>query len=102
MRNATPDILKQLIDDSKGGDTQAALAVLKYSLPSVKPEATKLNLDAANAPTLTDKAELIAEAALTGKCCSSVASQLIGALTNVSKIKEVDDIIERLKVLEGE
>jgi len=101
LRSATPDILNKLIKCAKEGDIQAASTLLRYSIPSVRSESNRLSVNLPEGSTLTEKAELIADAALTGECCPTVASQLISALTNVSKIREVDEIIMRLEVLEN-
>lgn len=102
IKTATPKILKKLIECAVEGDIQAATALLRYSMPSIKPESSRLNLELTEGATLSEKADLIIVAALTGQCCPSVASQLISALTGVSKIKEIDEILLRLEVLENE
>ena len=102
IRSATPAILEALIESAKEGDTQAATTVLKYSMPSVKPESGRLDLTVPDGATLAQKAELVTQAALTGRCCPSVASALIGAIAQTVKIHEVDEILTRLDKLESE
>jgi hypothetical protein len=101
IRKATPRILNSLINSAVNGDIQAATAVLKYSMPPIRGESARITINVPEKATLSEKAELITNAALTGKCCPSVASQLISALSQVSKIKEIDEILTRLTRLEN-
>jgi hypothetical protein len=100
LKTATPAILEALIESAKSGDISAINTVLKYSLPTIKPESNRLNLTVPDGATLTEKAELIIDSTLNGGGCPSVASGLINALAQVAKIKEVDEILYRLDQLE--
>ena len=100
LKTATPAILEALIESAKSGDISAINTVLKYSLPTIKPESNRLNLTVPDGATLTEKAELIINSTLSGGGCPSVASGLIGALAQISKIKEIDEILYRLDQLE--
>ena len=100
LKTATPAILEALIESAKSGDISAINTVLKYSLPTIKPESNRLNLTVPDGATLTEKAELIINSTLNGGGCPSVASGLIGALAQISKIKEIDEILFRLDKLE--
>ena len=100
LKSATPGILEALIESAKGGDIQAISIVLKYSLPTIKPESNRLDLMVPDGASLTEKAELIINSTLNGGGCPSVASGLIGALAQISKIKEIDEILYRLDQLE--
>ena len=100
LRDATPEILEALIDSAINGDTTAANLILRHSLPPVKAESRALALELKDDMTLTQKADLLVDAAMTGKCCPSMASQLLAAMNNVTKIREIDEILERLEELE--
>ncbi len=103
LRTATPSVLKKLVVQAKGGDMTAISVVRKDALPPKKPESEKLCLSSLGKDaTLSDKANLIADSAINGNCDPVIASQLINALGQVAKMIEIDNLIERIEVLEYE
>lgn len=98
-----PEVLRVLVDAAKGGDVQAATLILSRVLPPLRPERQPVTLE--NIPkqgTAGELAQAIIANAAHGQIAPDVASELIGALANVGRILEVDELARRIAALEAE
>ena len=104
LKNATPGILKEVIKKAQEGDISAASLVLKYSLSPKKPESDKLEMSSliGREATLSEKAGMIVDHAMEGKCDPVVAAQLIGVIAQTVKVIEQEDIMQRMEAIEHE
>jgi hypothetical protein len=97
LRDATPAILQNLIEQAKAGDIQAAQIILKHALPTKKPEYTPININITDSMTWSDKAQQVANSALNGECCPSVAIQMINALGSLNSALKVDAKVKQVQ-----
>ena len=78
------------IGQAKAGDIQTAQIILKHALPAKKPEYTPININITDSMTWSDKDQQVANSALYGECCPSVAIQMINALGALNNALKVD------------
>jgi hypothetical protein len=99
IRAAVPDIITAMVEQAKAGDVGAARLLLERSIPAVKPiqEPLKLSMDG---DTLTAKASSIMEAVGRGDLVPSDAKSLLDGLAAVAKISEIEELRQRLEILE--
>lgn len=95
------DILLIVIEQAKAGDLTASKLLLDRVLPSLKPEAQTIQLsELSGGGDLLDKAGAIIHAAGNGDIAPDVAAQLIGAVSTLGRIKEINELEQRLDLLE--
>ncbi|MCK5190254.1 MAG: hypothetical protein KAR12_09400, partial [Methylococcales bacterium] len=88
------DIIKVLVKQAKDGDTQAAKILLDRTVPSLKPQALPINIPVGE--TLPDTGSNVVDATMTGSIPPDIGAQLIRALTDQSKLVELEEISKRL------
>ena len=94
-----PEIIKAMVDAAIGGDVSAASLLLSRVLPPLRPEAQTAKLPDTGA-SLADRAEAIASAALAGDLPTSTAADLMSVLQGQARVKEIDEIEQRLTAIE--
>jgi len=102
MENAER-LAQKAIDLALDGDTAALTACLNRVAPPLKGQTAPIQLE--GMPTtdnLLEQAQRIIKAATSGEIPTDVASQLIQAIANVTKIAEVVDLEQRIQALELE
>jgi len=92
------DIIKVLIEQAKNGDTQAAKILLDKTVPSLKPQALPINVSIGE--TLPDTGNNVVDATMSGNIPPDIGAQLIRALTDQSKLVELEELSKRLARLE--
>lgn len=92
-------ILKTVIDAALFGDLLACKMLLDRILPVLKPQALEVRLRCDE--TLTLQGNTILNATLSGQIPPDIGSQLITALAGQARIVEIDDLLERIKLLEA-
>ena len=104
LKNATPGILKGIIQKAQEGDISAASLVLKYSLSPKRPVNDKLEINCliGKDVTLSEKATMLVDQALQGKCDPVVAATLVGVIAQTVKVIEQDELIDRIEAIEYE
>ena len=95
-----PEILAGLVMAAKGGDVQAARLILERILPPVKAVEQVVELKLPESGTLTVKASAVLSAAAAGNIAPGQAAQLIMALGTLAKITEIDELADRITLLE--
>jgi hypothetical protein len=97
----SPELLQMIVDKALNEqDATAALALLNKVLPNLKaasePIAFTLNTDAG----LSEQAAAIVENMAAGKIPADTGGVLINALSALGKLKELDELEQRLQTLE--
>lgn len=96
-------ILKKLQAAAEGGDVQAARTLLERALPVYRTTAQPVELpELEKADTLTEKAWVILAAVADGSLPPDLGAALVGAIGNVAKVAEVDELMRRVAALEQE
>jgi hypothetical protein len=106
MREALADDLPQLLEATKAaalsGDMTAMRLLLERTLPPHKASSAPVSLpELEQANTLTDYARAILSATSRAELPPDTAAQLLGALGNVAKLAEMDEIERRITELEA-
>ena len=78
--------------------TQAAKILLDRTVPSLKPQALPISISVGE--TLPDTGSNVVDATMTGSIPPDIGAQLIRALTDQSKLVELEEISKRLARLE--
>jgi hypothetical protein len=95
------EIIDQLVEKAKGGDTQAARLLLERVLPPVKAVEPVVEVDLPEGATLTEQGEAIVRAAASGAIPPGQAGALLTGLSNLGKLKELDELTARIEALEA-
>jgi dihydrodipicolinate synthase/N-acetylneuraminate lyase len=99
ISDAMPEIIQSLIDAALSGDTQAATTLLNRCVPALKAEAQTINLPTKS--SLVEQGAAIVKATMSGNIAPDVGAALISALSNQSRIVEIDELTKRLEILEA-
>ena len=94
------DLFKVAVDHALSGDMQALKLCLERISPPVKPNSEPVTFDLSG-ETLSDKAESVLQAIADGVIDVDSGRKLIGAISDLGRIIEVDSILERLEKLES-
>jgi hypothetical protein len=95
-----PQIIAQLVEKARGGDTQAARLLLERVLPPVKAVEATVMLELADGASLTEQGESIVRAVAGGLLAPGQAGALLTGLGSIARLKEVDELTKRLEALE--
>ena len=93
-------LFKVAVEHALNGDMQALKLCLERISPPIKPNADPVNF-ALHGDTLSKKAESVLEAIAGGIIDVDSGRKLIGAISDLGKIIEVDSILKRLEKLEA-
>jgi hypothetical protein len=96
--NDIPEIILTLVEQAKNGDTAAAKILLDRCCPALKPQAMTINLPING--TLAEQGNEIIKATLSGNIPPDIGAQLITALANQGKLIELQELTERIEILE--
>ena len=96
-----PALLEMLMGRALSGDVGAARLLMERVLPPLKavelPQVINLPADG-----LTEQGTAILHAVASGQLAASQGAALIGALGNLARVAEVDNLAKRIEALEGE
>ena len=93
-----PEIILKLVEQAKNGDTAAAKILLDRCCPALKSQAMAINLPANG--TLAEQGNEIIRATLSGHIAPDIGAQIITALANQGKLIELQELTERIEILE--
>jgi hypothetical protein len=93
-----PEIILKLVEQAKNGDTAAAKILLDRCCPALKPQAMAINMPVNG--SLAEQGGEIIRATLSGHIPPDVGAQLITALANQGKLIELQELTERIEILE--
>ena len=99
LESHSDKILKTLIDLAVEGDPTALRLCVDRLLPRLRAEAAPINVEAASSK-IVDIGQSIVDAALSGRISPDSARDILSALSDVAKLKEITEIETRLKALE--
>jgi hypothetical protein len=102
IAEAMPDILAALVKRAKEGDPQAARLLLERAIPALKPIELPFPVPVSVPDTggLVDRAEAILAATTRGDIAPGQAADLLAALGGIARLREIEDLEERIKALE--
>ena len=95
-----PEIIAQLVMAAKGGDTRAAEILISRVLPPIRASETPQVIPMPG-QTLTERATAVLEAVSQGTLAPTQGSALLGAVAQLAKIFETDELQRRVEALEG-
>ena len=95
-----PTIIQSLIEQAKAGDIQAIRIILDRVIPPLKAVDLPVSLELP-AGGLSDQGRAIIASATCGEVSPADASQLLGAISQLARIQEVDALVERVEKLEA-
>ena len=98
IANDMPEIILKLVEQAKDGDTAAAKILLDRCCPVLKAQAMAINLPVNG--SLAEQGGEIIRATMTGEIPADIGSQLITALSNQSKLIELQELTQRLDRIE--
>ena len=93
-----PEILASLIEQAKSGDTAAAKALMEEVIPGLKSQALPVSIAAED--NLSKQGQAVINATLSGRVPPDVGAVLITALSNQSKLVEMEEMNQRLARIE--
>ena len=94
-----PGVIQRLVLSAREGDVQAAKLLLDRVFPALKPT-EHVELPAVGSGALTARADAILTAVGSGQISAATGRHLISALASVAKLREVEELEERLSALE--
>lgn len=94
------ELFKVAVEHALDGDMQALKLCLERISPPVKPTSDPVMFDLSG-DTLSAKAESVLKAIADGVIDVDSGRKLIGAISDLGRIIEVDSILERLEALEA-
>lgn len=95
-----PELVETAVQLALEGDPQALKICLDRIAPPLKPQPAPIHVDLDGADGLAGVSRRLVDEAAAGRVPADVASQLVGALGQVARIIEVDELEERLAALE--
>jgi hypothetical protein len=94
-----PAIVDQLVRAARGGDVGAARLLLERVLPPIKAVEQAQSIELPEG-SLTDKGRAVLSAVAAGNLAPSQGAQLLAAIGNLGKVAELDELAERVALLE--
>ena len=99
IAEAMPEIILTLIEQAKSGDVAAAKCLLDRVCPTLKPQAIPVIVPVNG--SLAEQGGEVIRATLAGRIPPDIGSQLITALAAQAKIIEIDELTQRIEILEA-
>jgi hypothetical protein len=94
-------VVASLIRAAARGDVQAAGLLLARALPPARPERPMITVDLTGATTPAQIAQRVVDAAARGEVSVDTAHDFVAAVTNVAKLVESAELVERIAKLEA-
>jgi hypothetical protein len=95
-----PALASKAVEMALAGDAQALRICLDRISPSLKPQPAPIHVDLDGAEGLAGVSRRLVDSAAAGEIPADVAAQLVGALGQVARITEIDELERRLAALE--
>lgn len=95
------DIADTVIEQAKAGDLQAAEMILKRIVAPLKPRAQYIDLKLDTKTTLSEQAETVLAAVVTGQIDPETGNNIINSITHFAKLRETDELSARLARIEA-
>jgi hypothetical protein len=94
-------VARVVIDKAMTGDMTAANLVLQRISPPLKTRAEKVKFELNSKAPLTDQARQVLAAMATGEIDPDTAQVVINCISAFAGLRQVDELDERLRALEG-
>lgn len=94
-------IVKIVIAKALEGDMQAANIALARIAPPLKAQAERVQFELEPDAPLSDQAQQVLQAVSEGKLDAETGKLLVGCIQSVANIKAVEELEERIIILEG-
>ena len=94
------ELVDVLIKQAPAGDGTAIKVCMDRLYPSLKPQPAPIRVDLKGCEGLAGVSRRLIDSAAAGDIPADVASQLVGALGQVARIQEVDELTKRIEALE--
>ena len=101
LEGKAEQLVEKAVERALSGDTAILLALLSKLVPKLKPESSFIT-NSADAGSLTERAEHLISQALSGGISPTVAAELLQALACTAKVRDSDELMERVRRLEGQ
>lgn len=98
LLEAAPDVVAKLIEQAKAGDPVAVKEFLARVLPTLKPEAARVEFALPDG-TLMERAEAVLKLAEAGEIPLDVASEHIGNVVKLVAIEQAGELKAQLQML---
>ncbi len=95
-----PEVIQQMVLKAKDGDVQAAKLLLDRVIPSLKSAEQPMELTLPQGAGLAEKGESIIKAVANGSLAPSQGGSLLTSLGAMVRIKEFEELEQRLTALE--
>lgn len=99
LEGRADELLAKAVEEALKGNTAVLVALLSRLIPNAKPESTFLENTNPDG-TMSEQAAQIVSSALAGQISPSTASELLGSISGALRIKEADELAERIDRLE--
>lgn len=99
LEDASETLVDEAIKRAMDGDSGLMRALLGRLIPPAKPEASSVEFDLPKA-RLSEQAEAVLRAISSGAMSPTVGSDLLQSLAQAARIKETDELEERISRLE--
>lgn len=100
LKQATPLVLKAMIQRAIAGDTKAAAVVLARSMPELRPTDEALPIDLGDG-TAADRGRRVVDALAAGELSPMQAEQALATLTGLARLIEVTELEQRVALVEA-
>lgn len=94
-------VARVVMDAALEGDMQAASLVLQRLCPPLRARAERVAFDLDPAAPLTTQAQQVIAAVAAGNIDPDTGQALVGCITALAGVKQIDDLEQRLSALEG-
>ena len=99
LEDASETLVDEAIRRAIEGDSGLMRALLRKLIPTAKPESASVEFDLPEA-RLSEQAEAVLRAMSSGTMSPTVGSDLLQSLAQAARIKETDELEERISRLE--
>lgn len=94
------ELIDILLNKARDGDTQAAKVLIDKLIPNLKPQTQPIKIPI-DGVALSDQGSQVFNLMSSGYLGADDAANLLGALSNLAKLKEFDDLVKRIEKLEN-
>ena len=101
LADDAPAVARVVIDAALAGDIQAANLVLSRVAPPIKAHAERVQFELSPDAPLSEQAHQILQAVARGKVDPETGKTLIGCIQSVAGIRAVEELEQRIIVLEA-
>lgn len=102
ITSAVPDIITMLVEQAKGGDVGAARLLLERCIAPIKAMEQPQIVPIPSSGSLTDKGHAVLQSVSAGEIAPAQGAALIGAIGQLARVAEIDQLTKRIEALEAQ